>query len=832
MLGHYLVVAIRNLARQRLHSALSILVLALGLTCFLAASLFALYLDSFERGFAKRDRTYVLYQSGSWPQIGYHAALGHRSGIGLRDRLAIEIPELEAVARQVVFSVSVSAGGRASYNQVRGVAPTDAAWADIFDMRVVAGDARETLLRHKAAILTRKSATDIFGATDVIGRTLTMTGQTGTTDVTIGAVIEDFEGPSHLAAGAISSGVDVLLSWDVLEALVPGTDRYPVVFAAGTTYLLLPADGSLGPQALNDRLELFASRRLPATVKLEGATIHLEARRVSTIGADDFQKRFEGLQFGTPLPFKVADLAKALAALVLAIGCLNFVNLMTVRSMGRAREIGVRKAVGAARLQIVRQDLFQTAFVVSIGLVLALLVFAVLVRVSQRQWRLIFDVPWTRPAVWILLAAVLVGVTLAAGLYPACVLARVQPVEALRLGTMRSGPRFLRSVLVVVQVGASALLAIVLLTMLRQGDALRTALLGRFDEQYVLVLWPLSAPRQYGQTISDELARSPAILGVTASEGSPVTLVPLLGTKLSRTVVDQSAPSTYELTRVAHDYFSVMRVPLLAGRGFSREYSDGDSPTSQPTPAGPSEAPVHAIIDRRAARSLGWENPADAVGQIVYTGSPRPVEVIGVVDSVPGSVLSHQSDGQLYLLSPQNASVSIVKVAPGKTEAALAHIDNVGKRFAPNAAVQRQFLDEAFASAYENFTLAIRVLAGLAIFGGAIAAVGLFGLAAYVTRRRTREIGVRKSHGASTARISRELLWEFAKPALLGNVVAWPFAIVAARMYVGLFSERPAMTPAPFLIVLGASLLIALGAVGANVWAASRVNPAVALRED
>ena len=253
-------------------------------------------------------------------------------------------------------------------------------------------------------------------------------------------------------------------------------------------------------------------------------------------------------------------------------------------------------------------------------------------------------------------------------------------------------------------------------------------------------------------------------------------------------------------------------------------------PTGQQASRVPN-GPVHAVIDRKAARSLGWANPSDAIGQTAYTGAPRPIEVIGVVESVASSVL-HQSDGQVYVLNPQHAGVSIVKVARGKMEAALAHIDSVWKRFVPDVPVQRQFLDEAFASVYENFTLAIRVLAGLAIVGGAIAAVGLFGLARYVTRRRTREIGVCKTQGASASRISRELLWEFAKPALIGNVVAWPFAIVMARMYVGLFSERAALTPAPFLVVLVASLVIAAITVGVYVWAASRVNPAVALREE
>jgi putative ABC transport system permease protein len=213
MLGHYLLVTLRNLGRQRLHSALALLVLALGLTCFLAASLFALYFSSFDRQLANADRIYVIYQRASWPQIGYRAELGRRSGFGVAEKLASEIPEIEAVARQANVGATVSVSG--GPGMVRGIQATDPEWFDIFAFRVVAGETRGALARQSTVVLAESTAIELFGsAAEAVGQTITFTGQQPT-DFTVAGVVEDVEGPSHLGQTVLAPGIQIIASWDL-----------------------------------------------------------------------------------------------------------------------------------------------------------------------------------------------------------------------------------------------------------------------------------------------------------------------------------------------------------------------------------------------------------------------------------------------------------------------------------------------------------------------------------------------------------------------------------------------------------------------------------------
>ncbi len=533
MLGHYLLVTLRNLGRQRLHSALAVLVLALGLTCFLAASLFALYFAGFDRQFANADRIYVVYQRASWPQIGYRAELGRRSGPGVAAKVASEMPELAAVARQLNVGAAVSAGS--APGTLRGILATDPEWLDIFDFTVVAGETRGALARQSTAVLAESTAIELFGsAADAVGKTLTFTG-VRSTEFTVAGVVADVAGPSHLGRNVLSPGAEIIASWDVFEKLYQQQNP-SMLFTSVTTYVLLPEDGSLPARELNQRLDGIAAQPLPEA----GATLELEARPVGTIVRDDLQKSFEGFQMGAALPFAIGDVVAWLGWLILGVGCLNFVNLMTARSIGRAREIGVRKSMGATSARIVAQDLFQTGIIVLIGIALALLVLTAAVHLTESRWPVLVEVPWSQPALWGLLAAVLVGVTLAAGAYPAAVLARIRPASALRLGTARSGPRALRTVLVVAQVAAAAFLGVVALVVVGQADVMRTAMLGRFSDPYAVTILPMATLRQTSlDVITDEIGRGAGVTGVTASATYPFQVANQGGARVSRTPVEQ-----------------------------------------------------------------------------------------------------------------------------------------------------------------------------------------------------------------------------------------------------------------------------------------------------
>jgi putative ABC transport system permease protein len=522
------------------------------------------------------------------------------------------------------------------------------------------------------------------------------------------------------------------------------------------------------------------------------------------------------------------------AAMVLAVACVNFVNLATARATGRAREIGVRKAAGAVSHQIVGQELFQTGAVAVAAVAVAMAAFAALRGLVQDPWRLAFAIPWREPRLWIFLAVLVTGVTLLAGLYPALVLARVRPVQALRIGTMRSGRGIFRTLLVGSQFALASFLVLAVIVVHAQRGLLRDALLGRFADQYVIVFPEVTSPTIAADldVVAAELKKAPGVKAVTATGTYPLQFSGSRPRWSSHPGEDQPLMTT-EIAFVGYDYFDAMDVPLIAGRAFARDRNDA-MPTTPQEAAGRT-GPMAVILDRNAARAFGWPNPADAVGKPIYSqGNAGSLsEVVGVVESVPLAVRDRDSQGIVYELTPSSAMYTIVRIDKKRVEATLEHIDAVFKaRSSTGAGRPRIFLDDAFETAYRAFALINNVFVALGAFAIAIAAVGLFGMASYITSRRTREIGLRKTQGASSRQILALLLLSFAKPVLIANLIVWPFAFVAAQRYLDGFAQRMTLTPWPFLAALLATLLVACAAVSGRVLRAARLRPTDALRDE
>ena len=292
---------------------------------------------------------------------------------------------------------------------------------------------------------------------------------------------------------------------------------------------------------------------------------------------------------------------------------------------------------------------------------------------------------------------------------------------------------------------------------------------------------------------------------------------------------------------VGYDYFAVMEVRVLAGRVFSEDRADDALPRDSDELKARGGKPFPIVLDRDAARALGWSNPGAAVGEILYhpgegASSGRPAqqyEVIGVVESVTLNVRDQGNVGTAYLLTPSFANFVLVRFDKNDTTAVLADLDATFKKLSPDRPPPpKMFLDAMFENAYWTFRLTNRVLGGLAALAIAIAGIGLLGLASYVTSKRTREIGLRKTQGASPAQIVRLLLWDFSKPVVAANVLAWPLAYYAAEHYIAVFSAHMTLTPLPFAAALAATLLLACASVGAHALRASRLRPTDALREN
>ena len=826
MLRHYVTVALRGFVKYRLHSAVSVAVLALGLTCFIAAYLFVSYLRSYDRHFVNAERIHVIFQGMEGPSMGFSWPSYPASSYLLGEQLALDVPELDAVARyRTANGAFVTIDGD---SKTRRIGYAEPAFLDIFDFQTLTGDLDGALAQPQSAVITASAAESLFGTHDVVGRTFTLT-ERQSADVTVVAVIADPPRNSHLGTGLGASGFELLLSWNMGETLSPAMPFQKTWFNTTTfTYVLLPADGSVRAADLDRRLAALVERHVPD----QGIAVELRTQHVSAFTAGLLQSQFQGFQ-GERRRFDVFAALLVFAGVILAVACVNFVNLATARAAARAREIGVRKSVGAGSAQIVVQELLQTGVLAGLAALLGVAAVLALAPLVENPWRLGLGIPWAEPKFWLFLAGTVVAVTVIAGLYPALVLARVRPVAALRVGTMRAGPKFLRTLLVGSQFAVASLLIATVVVVFAQRDNLREALLGRFTDQYVIVFPPPPGATPLDPAVvAAELMNSPGIKGVT--NGPYPWQFAGSRAQYARTP-DPNAPGVMvETMNVGYDYFTVMEIPLAAGRAFARDRADVLPLTAAERQA--RTEPLTIILDSDAARALGWTNPAEAIGQHVHgVGRPQAVsfEVVGVAESVPLAIRDRGSLGVVYFLVPTGATPHIVRIAKDSVTESLAHVDSVFKMVEPDRPPRgRVFVDLVFESAYWTFRLATFVFVTLGVVAVAIAAFGLFGMASYMTARRTREIGLRKTQGASSAQVLRLLTWQFSRPVVAANVIAWPIALLAADRYLDLFAERAPITPIPFAVALLGTLLVAWLAVGGRVVRAAWTSPAVALRDE
>ncbi|HET8697740.1 MAG TPA: ABC transporter permease, partial [Gammaproteobacteria bacterium] len=806
MLLHDLRVALRRIARQRFYSAVSVLALALGLMCFIATYLLVSYVRGYDRHFANASRTYVITQRARTEGDGLDTPFNATSALPLAEQLRLDVPELAAVARRYQVFLPVSLDGQP---RARAISYVEPQFFDIFDFVALAGDVHAAA-QPRSAVLTRRTAQQMFGDTAALGRTITLNGRQQV-DVTVAAVIEDVPAASHLARGSLfANGFDLLVSWDVYELIGKTASADSWVQWPVYTYALLPENGSLTAAQLDDRLPGIVARKVPQDVRA-GNEIEFRAQPVSSIAATALQREFEGFNT-TPWRIDVLGTLLLFAAAILAVACLNFVNLATAQASGRTLEIGTRKAVGAAASFVIRQELVQTGLQVVMAIALALAAMPLAAKLLTGAWPVAFALPWREPRFWIFLVALLLSVTLAAGLYPALAVARIRPTAALRLGSVRAGPKLLRTVLVSAQFASASFLVALVVVLLAQRNEMRDALLGRFADPYVVATTAPTAQSLDREALASELARGPGIKGATYTAIPPFTVGPSM--PVSRALEEQAPHLALDFQAVGYDYFNLLDIPVVAGRVFERERADDATPRGEQASAARQGRPLVAVLDTAAARALGWPNAADAVGEIVYRAG-MPTEIIGVVEPIAMKIHATDTSGAIFTLDPPVSNVWLARLDKSNVAAALAHIRDTLRAMSPGRApASVGFLDQMFENLYWTFTVTNRVLGALAAFAIAIAAVGLLGMASYMTQRRTREIGVRKTQGASPGAIARLLLSEFSKPVVIANVIAWPFVFIAANAYLGVFATRISLGPLPFALALLATLALAWLAVG------------------
>ena len=429
------------------------------------------------------------------------------------------------------------------------------------------------------------------------------------------------------------------------------------------------------------------------------------------------------------------------------------------------------------------------------------------------------------------LFALVIVVTLVAGAYPAFVLSGVRPMEALRLGKLRAGPKSLTRWLVGAQFFAASFLLIAIIVMESQSNELKRSGLGASTNPLLVIDNASALSGVDNETLRNELLRLPQVSAMTEAAEVP------WGAGISIWTVSKT-PEPGGLSRttfpnwVGYDFFSVFEMATRAGRVFSPDYADLPPRWQDRDP----DDPFHIVIDELLASDLGFDPAETAVDQIVYlprdTGLGMDVaqalRIIGVVENRPLHLQGAGTTSNVFLLG-ENFEQIIAQISGGDIPGALDGIDAIWERISPTMPRSRRFLDEIFDETYEIYLRVSQSFAALALVALVIAIVGLLGMAVQVANRRLHEIGVRKTLGAKTREIVRLLLVDFGKPVLIANLAAWPLGYITARAYLSTFMHRIDLSLMPFLLSLVLTLLVGGLVVWGQALRAARIRPAEVL---
>jgi putative ABC transport system permease protein len=798
----------RRIRRDRFYSVVNIAGLALGLAVCILIVLFAVDEWGYDKYNEKADRIFRLatdlrLSGGSFHSTSVPSPMGKN--------LVREYPGVEAAARirRVRGDVVVKIGTTRFIES--GAVLADSTLFDIFSLPFIAGNPHRALGSPNAVVLSASEAERFFGTTDVLGRTLRTDDDTLVYMVT--GVMKDMPRQSHFHLTLIKS---LHTGWDTTR----GRQSWTNPFAA--TYVLTRAGTT--SQDIDRMLNSFVDRYVqPELMHMQ----HTSATEMARHG-DYFH------YYSTPLTeihlhsdleneFEVNGQERnvyiflVIAGLILLVAFVNFINLATARGATQAREVGVRKVIGASRKQLIRQFLTESFVSSCLALVLAMGIAIVLLpwfnRLSGKNVPLsFFWSPWTLPC--LLIAAAFVG--LASGAYPAFFLSGFQPIKVLQ-GRLATGLRngWLRTGLLVFQFGVTIMLIIATLVIYSQLFYVRHRQLGYTREQ-VLTIKNTHFLGNKEQLFAEEVRKLPGVIDGTVSRNLPNAVSPPRGFFKDATGAVTSVVLMGDW-RVDADFIPTLQMKMLEGRNFS--------------PLMPTDSDA-VLINETAARALGLVHP---LGKMIYTG-PNPVTafpIIGVVRDFNAGSLRNPVEPIVFSLSRQGGMVSI-RLRSNDIPALMANIRREYETFTGGTGEPfvYSFLDDDFNRLYQADERNSHLLTTFSLFAILIACIGLLGLVTYAAERRTKEIGIRKVLGARMAHVILLLSQDFGTGILLAIVIACPLAYWVSQLWLREFAFRTSLhwwifAVAP-LVAVGLTLLV-VGAKASRVWL---VNPAESLRAE
>ncbi|GAA0560376.1 ABC transporter permease [Chitinophaga japonensis] len=806
MLNNYFKVAWRNLSKQKLYSSIKIGGFALGIAACLLIALDIRHELSYDLHYPQAARIYRAVIDWNMPNArnAYFPA-------PFASALKNDLPEVEKAGR-FLYSELFGAGN----SQVRrsdqaqnayedGIIFADQELLDILQVPFIYGDPAHALSQPNTIVITKRKADKYFPHENPVGKTLIINDNKDK-PYEIGGVIADFPVTSHLQC-------DFLLTLKGVE-LWPGEQTYWLANNYQTYFLLRP-----GTDVAKLRTKLSAIREkylLTSAQQTNNAKIIEMFEKVSfdVQALKDIHLKSEGINDGLSHgDIRLVWLFGAIAGFILIIACINFINLSTARSAGRAKEVGLRKTVGADRGSLIRQFLSESLLFsflsFALGLLLAWLLLPYFNALSGKSLSLPWNAWWLAP----LLIVAVIAVGLLAGLYPSLHLSSFQPIHVLK-GNISQGNRRsrLRSVLVVFQFTTSIALIIGTFIIYRQMRYILDKKVG-FEKEQVLLIQGTNTMGDRVPAFKKALLQVPGVKNATVSDYLPVA-----GTKRDDNLFSEEGKTAErslvsgQIWEVDHDYIKTMGMHIVTGRDFSM-----NMPTDSQS----------VIINQTMARQLGLKDP---IGKRI-TNTNSFWTVIGVVEDFNFESL-RENIRPLCLVIGRGSSIVSVKVSTADMRGLIPSITAVWKDFSPHQPIRYTFLDQRFARMYTDVQRTGRIFSSFAVLAIIVACLGLLGLSAFIAEKRTKEIGVRKVLGASVSNVVVLLSKDFLKLVVIAMVIASPLAWYAMQLWLENFAYHINVEWWVFILAGSIAVTIALLTVSFQSVKAALMNPVQSLRTE
>lgn len=817
MLFSNLAFIIRRFIRNKLTTTLHIVGLTLGIAVCLMIGLFIKYETTFDTYQPLSDRTYRVNQV--WIDFG-EKTFHYSTPYLLADQIRKDVPGIEKVTKvHHPQQAMVEINPRKRFKQDH-VIFTDPEFIDVFDAKPVEGNVRETLKQPYHAVLTQSAAKKFFGNENPLNKTFLYNNEF---TITVGGVIKDFPGNTHLPAS-------MLLSLAENDGYTNANTKHYGSVSGGSTFIVLPQGVKPGKslrtllQGIYDR---FANNE-----KWMGKDSHMELELQPLSDVHFNSKYAGGGEWVKAINTSWLYFFGSVGLAVLILACINFVNLSTAQSLNRAKEIGVRKAIGAGRLQLIMQFLSESLLLVFLSTLTALLITKLALpyinSLSEKGLRFDF---FHSPMLILSLIGGIIITALFAGLYPAYIITKFRPSNTLKSGSVSTSVQsiFLRKGLVIVQFTISVCLLMGLLLIGKQMDFMRNKSLG-FEKDNILLVPLMGGGQSKIDIFSNELSKIKGVNGWSYSTSPPSggenahwgTLMSLDGKddanrkQVTTILTDDKFPSLYNLQ-------------LLAGKFFEQADTSAVSasiPDGQQFP--------RTIVNEKLVKALGFASNQAALGKRFWAGiNGWHPEIVGVVKDFNVGSLHEEIKPTLitqYLPYCNNASI---KIAGGSdVQKTITGIEAAYAKAYSKGIFEFNFLDQSLDALYKTEARLYSLFRVFSILALLISCLGLWGLISYAAKQRVKEIGIRKVLGASVTNIVSLLTKDFVLLVSIAIAIATPLAFWGVSKWLQDFAYRINIGWTLFALAGLVAILIALVTVSIQAFRAAAANPVNSLRNE